>query len=171
MRIFASPNLWVLLVDNAIKVKIRLIWEPHVANIEVTVIHKLQHGVCEIIEDINGNGIWFVLNLYGRMWRVWRMRRWVLLLRCSVQVATQCTKVRGCCWISCCTALAFDSVTERPERWNFQCRHHSCFPLFRISKIESLSHCLIVLFSYKIFFGNYAASEQNCVSCCGALTQ
>ncbi|GBN00948.1 hypothetical protein AVEN_180062-1 [Araneus ventricosus] len=43
----------VLLVDKAIQVKISLVRVPYVSNIDITLIHKLQHSVCEIIACIN----------------------------------------------------------------------------------------------------------------------
>ncbi|GBM20457.1 hypothetical protein AVEN_5545-1 [Araneus ventricosus] len=54
MWVFGSPNTPVLLVDIAIEVKICLVREPYVSNINITLIHKLQNSVLEIIACING---------------------------------------------------------------------------------------------------------------------
>ncbi|GBN12633.1 hypothetical protein AVEN_132280-1 [Araneus ventricosus] len=54
MWIFDSLNAPVLLVDKAIEVKICLVREPYVSKIDITLIHKLQHSVREIIACING---------------------------------------------------------------------------------------------------------------------
>ncbi|GBM40734.1 hypothetical protein AVEN_162195-1 [Araneus ventricosus] len=54
MCVFSSRNAPVLLVDKAIEVKICLVREPYVSNIDITLNHKLQHSVREIIACING---------------------------------------------------------------------------------------------------------------------
>ncbi|GBL79931.1 hypothetical protein AVEN_28973-1 [Araneus ventricosus] len=54
MCVFGSPNAPVLLVDKAIEVKICLVRELYVSNIDITINHKLQHSVREIIVCING---------------------------------------------------------------------------------------------------------------------
>ncbi|GBO12653.1 hypothetical protein AVEN_14406-1 [Araneus ventricosus] len=54
MWVFGSPNGPVLLVGKAIKVKICLVREPYVSNIDITLFHKLQHSFRDIIACING---------------------------------------------------------------------------------------------------------------------
>ncbi|GBN02814.1 hypothetical protein AVEN_221982-1 [Araneus ventricosus] len=54
MCVFGSPNAPVLLVDKAIEVKICLVREPYVSNIDIILNHTLQHKVREIIACING---------------------------------------------------------------------------------------------------------------------
>ena len=71
---------------------------------------------------------WWVWILYGNMWRLWRMSQRVLILRNPVQDATRHTDVRAQCWITCCKASAFDSVTERRGRPTFPIRSSSPLP-------------------------------------------
>ncbi|GBM52786.1 hypothetical protein AVEN_34199-1 [Araneus ventricosus] len=54
MWVFVSRNAPVLRVHKAIEVKLCLVREPYFSNINITLIHKLQHSVSEIIVCING---------------------------------------------------------------------------------------------------------------------
>ncbi|GBM28248.1 hypothetical protein AVEN_181319-1 [Araneus ventricosus] len=113
MWVFGSPNAPVLLVDKAIEVKICLVREPYVSNIDITLIHKLQLSVREIIACINGihtQGL-ARLDLVGEYVRLWRMTWCMIILRSPARDATKRTDVRGCCRMTCCTASTFDSVT------------------------------------------------------------
>ncbi|GBN07681.1 hypothetical protein AVEN_16642-1 [Araneus ventricosus] len=95
MWVFSSPNAPVLLDDKATEVKICLVREPYVSNIDITLIHKLQYSVCEIIACFSGihtQGL-ASLDLVGEQVKVVAHD---MVRGQSSEYSTRCSTANGC---------------------------------------------------------------------------
>ncbi|GBL68281.1 hypothetical protein AVEN_141671-1, partial [Araneus ventricosus] len=114
-----------------IEVKICLVREQYVSNIDITFIHKLQNSVREIIACINGIHTQRLerLDLVGKHVKVVVPDTVRGNSPSPARDATRRTDVRGCYRMTCCTASAFDSITALRGWPTFPIRSSLAFPV------------------------------------------
>ncbi|GBM27763.1 hypothetical protein AVEN_25376-1 [Araneus ventricosus] len=130
MWVFGSLNAPILPVYKAIELNICLVREPYVSNIDITLIHKLQHSVREIIACIN------CIHTHGSarldLGKHVKVVAHDTVCGHSSESSTRCNTANGCpgcCRRTCCTASAFDSITALRGRPTFPIRSSLTFPV------------------------------------------